>query len=57
MEFASGNTFGTCAFTGFGAFWCSWATFFIPWFGTAQAYADHPSMFLDAIGLWCFMWS
>ncbi|MCO5561976.1 hypothetical protein L7F22_015602 [Adiantum nelumboides] len=38
-EFAVGNTFGATAFTSYGAFWLSFATFLIPSFGVGTAYA------------------
>lgn len=55
MEWACGNTFGTCAFTGYGAFWISWACIQIPWFGIASAYTDKHE-FEQAVGLYLVVW-
>jgi len=55
MEFVSGNSFGTCAFTGYGAFWISWACIEIPWFGIVSAYTDK-AMLENALGLYLCMW-
>jgi succinate-acetate transporter protein len=52
-EFTTGNVFGVVAFTSYGAFWISFATLFIPFFGIADAYtaADPTEVeFLNAIG-------
>jgi uncharacterized protein len=49
-EFACGNTFGALAFTSYGAFWISFATLFIPFFGIAAAYDADPSEFTNALG-------
>lgn len=55
MEWACGNSFGTCAFTGYGAFWMSWAALQIPWFGVKAAYKD-PHEFAQAVSLWLIVW-
>lgn len=56
MEWACGNTFGTCAFTGYGAFWVSFACINIPWFGVAKAYEKNPNEMAQAVGLYLVMW-
>lgn len=58
MEFVSGNSFGTCAFTGYGAFWISWACIENPWFGIVAAYktAEDKAMLDNALGLYLCMW-
>lgn len=58
MEFVSGNSFGTCAFTVYGAFWISWACIEIPWFGIVAAYktAEDKAMLDNALGLYLCMW-
>jgi succinate-acetate transporter protein len=55
LEWACGNSFGTCAFTGYGAFWMSWAAIQIPWFGVKAAYTDKAEL-MNAIGLYLVMW-
>lgn len=55
LEWACGNSFGTCAFTGYGAFWMSWACIQIPWFGVKAAYTDKHE-FAQAVGLYLVMW-
>lgn len=56
MEWACGNTFGCCAFTGYGAFWISWAVIQIPWFGVVPAYKGDVEMLAQALGLYLIMW-
>lgn len=56
MEWACGNTFGTCAFTGYGAFWMSWAVIQIPWFGVKSSYKEDTHQLLQAVGLYLIMW-
>ncbi|BEI82353.1 hypothetical protein CcaverHIS002_0302210 [Cutaneotrichosporon cavernicola] len=55
LEWACGNSFGTCAFTGYGAFWMSWAAIQIPWFGIKSAYTDKNEL-AQAIGLYLIVW-
>jgi len=54
-EFACGNTFGATAFSGYGAFWISYACIFIPAFNIAGAYTD-PSELNHAVGLYLSTW-
>ncbi|RSH81075.1 uncharacterized protein EHS24_008509 [Apiotrichum porosum] len=55
MEWACGNSFGTCAFTGYGAFWMSFGVIYIPWFGILEAYTDKQEL-ANALGLYLVMW-
>lgn len=58
MEFACGNSFGTCAFTGYGAFWMSFGVIYIPWFGIIDAYAKEEALdqLAAALGMYLCMW-
>jgi len=58
-EFACGNTFGATAFSSYGAFWLSFATFFIPSSGIAAAYQavpTDPGMEDQALGIYLMSW-
>jgi succinate-acetate transporter protein len=52
-EFRSGNTFGATAFTSFGAFWLSYAVFFIPGFGVNLPVSSKGS----ALGVYLVGWA
>jgi uncharacterized protein len=52
-EFRNGNTFGATAFTSFGAFWLSYAVFFIPGFGVKLPANSTGS----ALGLYLLGWA
>ncbi|WVF65653.1 hypothetical protein IAT40_000384 [Kwoniella sp. CBS 6097] len=54
-EWACGNTFGATAFTSYGGFWLSFATFYIPQFGVTTAY-EEPQMLENALGLYLATW-
>ncbi|MCO5601590.1 hypothetical protein L7F22_055713 [Adiantum nelumboides] len=59
-EFAVGNTFGATAFTSYGAFWLSFATFLIPSFGVGTAYAaaqTPDSVLLHASAIFLLAWT
>ena len=54
LEFKTGNNFGFCAFTGYGAFWISLCFYVI--FGTnASLVAAYPVLKLTSKGLGCFL--
>jgi len=54
LEFGTGNNFGFCAFTGYGAFWISLCLFVI--FGTnADLVAKYPVLAFDSKGLGIFL--
>ena len=54
LEFGTGNNFGLCAFTGYGAFWIALCFFVI--FGTSSdIVAKYPTLKLDARGLGVFL--
>jgi succinate-acetate transporter protein len=54
-EFVCGNTFGATAFSGYGAFWLSYAVIFIPSFNIAGAYTDDVELG-HAVGLYLATW-
>jgi succinate-acetate transporter protein len=45
------------AFSGYGTFWLSFATLFIPGSGIAAAYQADPDMEQDAIGIFLLAWT
>ena len=54
MEFKTGNNFGFCAFTGYGAFWISLCLYLI--FGTStELVGSYPALALSAQGLGMFL--
>lgn len=54
LEFKTGNNFGFCAFTGYGAFWISLCFYVI--LGTnAELVKAYPTLKLDATGLGTFL--
>ena len=58
LEFKTGNNFGFCAFSGYGAFWISLCFYLI--YGTnAKLVADYPVLKFDGHGLGIFllMWT
>ncbi len=58
LEFKTGNNFGFCAFTGYGAFWISLCFYLI--FGTnAELVKTYPTLAFDGHGLGIFllMWT
>ncbi|VDB99556.1 unnamed protein product [Peniophora sp. CBMAI 1063] len=58
-EFACGNTFGATAFTSYGAFWLSFAGFYVPASGIGAAYAAAPDGAAQedaAIGIFLMSW-
>jgi len=55
-EFVTGNTFGATMFTTYGAFWLSYATFYIPSLGIASAYNGNDQMFGSALGIYYSCW-
>jgi len=57
-EFACGNTFGATAFSSYGAFWFSFATFYIPSSGVVAAYQQVNALdqLTKAIGIYLMAW-
>lgn len=55
-EWAMGNTFGATAFTSYGAFWLSFAVFYIPQFEVTAAYTSKKELD-SALGIYLTMWS
>ncbi|KAK7423209.1 hypothetical protein QQZ08_009206 [Neonectria magnoliae] len=59
MEFRVGNTFGTTVHCSYGAFWLSFAMFFVPDLGIKDAYKGDERAYSFALGifliLWCFL--
>jgi succinate-acetate transporter protein len=55
-EFPKGNTFGATAFSGYGAFWLSYATILLPGSGAAAAYAENPKELGNALGIYLLTW-
>jgi len=55
-EFVAGNTFGATAFSSYGAFWLSFATFYIPSSGIVAAYGDDGAQLDKAIGIYLMSW-
>jgi len=55
-EFPRGNVFGATALSGYGAFWMSYATIFIPGSGILAAYANNPQELGNAVGLYLIVW-
>ncbi|KAH6983173.1 GPR1/FUN34/yaaH family-domain-containing protein [Ilyonectria sp. MPI-CAGE-AT-0026] len=59
MEFRVGNTFGTTVHCSYGAFWLSFAMFFVPSLGIKDAYKGDDRAYSFALGifliLWCFL--
>ena len=54
LEFKTGNNFGFCAFSGYGAFWISLCFYLI--YGTnAKLVADYPVLKFDGHGLGIFL--
>src|SRR5436190_8108740 len=48
-EFVGGNTFGSLAFTSYGAFCVTFAVIFIPFFNVRAAYGDNETEFFSAL--------
>jgi hypothetical protein len=55
-EFAAGNTFGATAFSSYGAFWLSFATFYIPDLGVVASYKTDVEMLEGALGIYLSCW-
>jgi succinate-acetate transporter protein len=55
-EFAAGNTFGATAFSSYGAFWLSFATFYIPDFAVVASYKGDVDMLEGALGIYLSCW-
>ncbi|KAM0561787.1 hypothetical protein ACHAPJ_002958 [Fusarium lateritium] len=59
MEFRVGNTFGTTVHCSYGAFWLSFAMFFVPELAIKDAYKGDDRAYSFALGifliLWCFL--
>jgi succinate-acetate transporter protein len=55
-EFAAGNTFGATAFSGYGAFWLSYALILIPGTGILTSYGDNADELAKAISFFLFSW-
>ncbi|RLV96512.1 Ammonia transport outward protein 2 [Spathaspora sp. JA1] len=55
-EMAKANTYMATLHTSYGALWISFAAIFIPTFGVAQAYADEPEQFRNALGFFFLAW-
>ncbi|VDC03192.1 unnamed protein product [Peniophora sp. CBMAI 1063] len=58
-EFACGNTFGATAFSSYGGFWLSFAAFYVPSSGIADAYStavDGGAQEEAAIGIYLMAW-
>ena len=56
-EFASGNTFGATAFTGFGAFWLAYAYLLTPATGALAAYDGDAVGLRNALGAFWLTWT
>jgi succinate-acetate transporter protein len=59
-EFKTGNTFGTVAFSSYGAFWMSTAAINIKAFGFLEPYGDTPQDMIDlnnAFGIYNLAWA
>ncbi|CDO91672.1 unnamed protein product [Kluyveromyces dobzhanskii CBS 2104] len=56
-EIALENTFGGTALSSFGGFWMSFSTLYIPFFGIADAYEEHPEQFASAVGFFLLGWA
>lgn len=56
-EIALENTFGGTALSSFGGFWMSFSALYIPWFGIADAYSEHPEQFSAAVGFFLLGWA
>ncbi|KAG5419536.1 mug86 [Candida metapsilosis] len=55
FEFATGNTFALTVLVSYGAFWLSYATFFIESFGVGAAFKD-TDQFQNAVGIFLLGW-
>lgn len=59
MEFRVGNTFGTTVHVAYGAFWLSYAMFFLPTVNIQSAYGGDERAYTFAVAifliLWCFV--
>ncbi|QEU58753.1 hypothetical protein KDRO_B00160 [Kluyveromyces lactis] len=56
-EIALENTFGGTALSSFGGFWMSFSALYIPFFGIADAYKEHPEQFSSAVGFFLLGWA
>jgi len=55
-EFASGNTFGATAFSSYGAFWLSFAAFYIPDLAIVASYKGDVDQLESALGIYLSCW-
>lgn len=56
MEFRVGNTFGTTVHCCYGAFWLSFAMFYVPELGIKAAYNGDDRAFSFAVGIYLILW-
>ncbi|KAI5467101.1 GPR1/FUN34/yaaH family-domain-containing protein [Mariannaea sp. PMI_226] len=56
MEFRVGNTFGTTVHCAYGAFWLSFAMFYVPELGIHDAYKGDEHAFSFAVGIYLILW-
>merc|ERR1712166_504610 len=54
-EFASGNTFASCAFSSYGGFWLSYGFIVSPWAQIESAYTNSTEL-SHAVGFFLFGW-